>query len=113
MKTPEPIGQQGRWLDLLAEYDITIQHRPGRVHGNSDVLSRRPCERVGDSDCRQCRRPASGCVVESVSNADVQSGGGNPSDPPDTQYPPYVSDLPGEQYPPSAQDPPDAKYLPQ
>jgi len=44
MGTPEPIGQQGRWLDLLSEYDITIQHRPGRVHGNSDALSRRPCE---------------------------------------------------------------------
>jgi len=24
MKTPEPVGQQGRWLDLLGEYDITI-----------------------------------------------------------------------------------------
>jgi len=47
MKTPEPVGQQGRWLDLLAEYDIDIQHRPGRVHGNSDALSRRPCERGG------------------------------------------------------------------
>ena len=29
MKTPKPVGQQGRWLDLLGEYDITIQHRPG------------------------------------------------------------------------------------
>ena len=27
--TPEPIGQQGRWLDFLGEYDITIYHRPG------------------------------------------------------------------------------------
>ena len=50
MKTPEPVGQQGRWLDLLSEYDITIQHRPGRVHGNSDTLSRRPCERSAESD---------------------------------------------------------------
>jgi len=39
MKTPEPVGQQGRWLDLLSEYDITIQHQPGWVHCNSDVLS--------------------------------------------------------------------------
>ena len=29
MLTPEPVGQQGRWLDLFGEYDITIQHRPG------------------------------------------------------------------------------------
>ena len=43
MKTPEPIGQQGRWLDFLSEYDFTIQHHPGRVHRNSDALSRRPC----------------------------------------------------------------------
>jgi len=35
MKTPEPIGQQGMWLDLLSEYDITIQHHPSRVHSNS------------------------------------------------------------------------------
>jgi len=26
MKMPEPIGQQGRWLDLLSEYDITVHH---------------------------------------------------------------------------------------
>jgi len=36
--TPEPIGQQGRWLDFLEEYDITIHHRPGRAHGNCDAL---------------------------------------------------------------------------
>ena len=59
MGTHEPIGQQGRWLDLLAEYDITVQHWPGRVHGNSDALSRRPCECDGGPQCRQCRRPVS------------------------------------------------------
>jgi len=56
LTTPEPVGQQGRWLDLLGEYDITIQHRPGRVHGNSDTMSRRPCERSLETDCQQCRR---------------------------------------------------------
>ena len=25
-KTPEPVGQQGRWLDLLSEYDTDIKH---------------------------------------------------------------------------------------
>ena len=40
MKTPEPIDQQGRLLDLLSEYDIAIQHRPGKVHWNSYALSR-------------------------------------------------------------------------
>jgi len=55
-KTPEPVGQQGRWLDLLSEYDIEIKHRPGRMHSNSDALSRRPCERSGGKDCQQCLR---------------------------------------------------------
>jgi len=56
MKIPEPVGQQGRWLDFLGEYDITIHHRPGRVHGNSDALSRRPCERSRGTSCQQCSR---------------------------------------------------------
>jgi len=55
-RTPEPIGQQGRWLDLLSEYNFEIQHRPGRVHGNSDALSRRPCVRERDAGCCQCER---------------------------------------------------------
>ena len=56
MKMREPIGKQGRWLDLVGEYDITIQHRPGRVHGKSDALSRRLCERSSETDCQQCQR---------------------------------------------------------
>jgi len=56
MSMPEPVGQQGRWLDLFGEYNINIQHRPGWVHGNSDALSRRPCERTLEEDCRQCSK---------------------------------------------------------
>jgi len=26
LRTKEPIGQQGRWLDLLGEFQLTIQH---------------------------------------------------------------------------------------
>ena len=47
-KTPEPIGQQARWLESLSEYDFEIQHRAGKSHGNADALSRRPC--------KQCKR---------------------------------------------------------
>jgi len=54
MKTPEPVGQQGCWLDLLGEYDINIQHRPGGVHGNSDALLRCPCERSTKTSYQQC-----------------------------------------------------------
>ena len=46
-KTPEPIGQQARWVEILEEYDFNIQHRPGRAHGNADALSRIPCRQCG------------------------------------------------------------------
>jgi hypothetical protein len=42
--TPEPIGQQARWLERLEEFNFRIEHRPGRKHGNADALSRRPCQ---------------------------------------------------------------------
>ena len=42
-RTPEPIGQQARWLERLQEFDYQIVHRPGRNHTNADALSRRPC----------------------------------------------------------------------
>ena len=29
-----------RWIETLSEFEITIQHRPGRVHSNADDLSR-------------------------------------------------------------------------
>jgi len=67
LTTLEPVGQQGRWLDLLSEYDITIQHRPGRVHGNSDALSRRPCERSSETNCQQCRQATPTLAVAPVS----------------------------------------------
>jgi len=67
MKMPEPVGQQGRWLDLLGEYDITIQHRPDRVHGNSDALSRCPCERSSEMDCQQCPKATLTTVAVPIS----------------------------------------------
>lgn len=41
-KTPEPIGQQARWLEILEEFDYEVQHRSGTKHTNADALSRRP-----------------------------------------------------------------------
>ena len=41
--TPEPIGQQARWLEILEEFKYSIEHRAGRKHSNADALSRRPC----------------------------------------------------------------------
>jgi len=44
-KCPELIGQQGRWLDFLESFDLTLVHRSGKCHSNADSLSRRPCEK--------------------------------------------------------------------
>ena len=52
-KTPDPIGQQARWLEQMEEYDFDIEHRPGTRHGNADALSRRPCPK---KDC-VCKGP--------------------------------------------------------
>ena len=48
LKSPEPVGQQARYLDLLAEFDFTIIHRSGKSNANADFLSRiKPCIRDG------------------------------------------------------------------
>jgi hypothetical protein len=43
-------------LDLIAEYNMRIEHRAGTAHRNADALSRRPC--IGDEgeECLQCAR---------------------------------------------------------
>lgn len=48
LKAPE--GQLARWLGKLEQYCYRVEYRPGRVHGNADSLSRRPC---GDR-CKHC-----------------------------------------------------------
>ena len=45
--TPEPIGQQSRWLKILEEFSFDIEHRPGRLHVNADAMSRMPCKQCG------------------------------------------------------------------
>jgi len=65
--TPEPLGQQARFLDFLAEFDFELQFRPGREHTNCDSLSRvRPCEVDGGYPCKQCNRRVTGSHVSSV-----------------------------------------------
>jgi len=43
----EPEGQVARWLEILAEFDFDILHRPGKQHGNADSLSRGHCQQCG------------------------------------------------------------------
>lgn len=47
-----PEGQLARWIGKLEQHDYHIEYRPGKLHGNADSLSRRPCE----SDCAHCSR---------------------------------------------------------
>eukprot|EP00731_Ephydatia_muelleri_P029956 Em0021g479a len=44
----EPEGQVARWLEHLEEYEFTVQHRPGKKHGNADPLSRYPCHQCSN-----------------------------------------------------------------
>ena len=39
--------RQARWSLFLAEYEFTLQHKPGRVNDKADSLSRRPDHREG------------------------------------------------------------------
>jgi len=48
--TPEPVGQQARWLEIMEEFCFTIECRPGERHANADALSRRPCS-IRDCPC--------------------------------------------------------------
>ena len=44
----EPEGQVARWLEHLEEYEFTVQHGPGKKHGNADPLSRYPCHQCSN-----------------------------------------------------------------
>jgi len=55
LHTPNPVAQSARYLDTLAEYQFTLQYRPGLSHKNADAMSRRPCNREPDQPlCKQC-----------------------------------------------------------
>ena len=43
----DPEGQLARWLSVISSYNLELEHRPGRLHGNADSLSRRPCPQCG------------------------------------------------------------------
>jgi len=55
-KTPDPIGQQARWVEQLEEYEFVIEHRPGVRHASADALSRRPCA-LKSCVCMEVDRP--------------------------------------------------------
>ena len=46
-------GQLARFIEILANYQFTIEYRPSALHNNADRLSRRPCI---DKNCGHCER---------------------------------------------------------
>ncbi|CAH1253110.1 RTL1 [Branchiostoma lanceolatum] len=50
MTFKEPENQVARWLETLASFSFTVQHRAGKKHGNADGLSRIPCRQCGLED---------------------------------------------------------------
>ena len=67
--TPEPIGQQARWLELMEDYDFDVLHRPGSRHANADAISRRPCS-LKACVCRQNKSTTNAVFTNAVASAD-------------------------------------------
>ena len=66
--TPEPIGQQARWLEVLEEFSYTIEHRPGRKHNNADALSRKPCRQCNLDESELTNLTVRAIHLEDLSN---------------------------------------------
>jgi hypothetical protein len=54
-KRRDPSHQIARWLEILAEFRFSLQHRPGEKHSNADGLSRsciscKQCESIAKRD---------------------------------------------------------------
>ena len=59
-KNPE--GQLARWLEILGIYDMKIEFRPGRLHGNADGLSRIPCNHCTHCSAQEERSASRQCL---------------------------------------------------
>ena len=66
-KNPE--GQMARWVQKLGQYDFEIRHRKGRMHGNADALSRRPCD---EEECKYCDKRD---IKEAIRSEEVEISG--------------------------------------
>ena len=67
-----PDGQMARWLEILYEFDMDIQHRPGTKHGNADSLSRMPCRQCEHCNKRRDKQAVHSAVEISPSKSDEQ-----------------------------------------
>jgi len=84
-QTKEPVGQQARHLDFIAQFDFEIKFREGRTHVNADALSRlRLCEVLDGEPCKQCNKRVTGrhhdlrnvCGVQTRAQRQLSYGSG-------------------------------------
>jgi hypothetical protein len=61
-----------RWLEILYEFDMDIQHRPGTKHGNADGLSCMPCRQCEHCSERRDKHSVHSAVDISPSQSDEQ-----------------------------------------
>jgi len=47
-----PEGILARWVETLAEFDVEIEHRPGRLHSNVDGVSRPFCKQCEGKEAK-------------------------------------------------------------
>nr|VZI49393.1 unnamed protein product [Spirometra erinaceieuropaei] len=70
----EPEGQVARWQEMLADFDFTVVHRPGKQHLNADALSRIPMrEPHSCSSCQNLDVNALSVTTSAVNWANLQA----------------------------------------
>ena len=62
MNFKNPEGQVARWLEVLSSFDMAVEHRPGRLHGNADGLSRLPHDESIPTDKEVSSGSKQGCL---------------------------------------------------
>ena len=58
---PTLTKREARWVELLADFNFTVHHKPGRDNAAADALSRRPDLQPGESSVVQTELTAAQC----------------------------------------------------
>ena len=67
-----------RWLEVLSTFSMTIDHRPGRLHGDADGLSRKPGDdteinSMADNSNNIAEQPNPSCMQVGSASTENQS----------------------------------------
>ena len=52
ISSKKPKSRITRWLEILSEYDFSVEYRPGPKHDNANFMTR--CEHPKDCSCPEC-----------------------------------------------------------